>query len=116
MDTHLVGLWAFSKNAESTDEWFLEVFPDGRLAQFYKQHPAMERYVAMTMRGVHLGEDRFQIKTKQDVDGYPIAMKRDGANLVIINKGVRFVCRPQYRLYENHLRTPQSRCDLSAGG
>lgn len=95
MNSALVGLWAFHHNERPTEEEIvLQVFPDGRLAQFYKQHPSLTRRVVMTLHTTPEGGDTYRVRTTADAPGYLITMRRDGPNLVIENNGHTFVARP----------------------
>jgi hypothetical protein len=101
----LQGIWTFRRAREGAEEdLFMEILADGRIVQFYKQHPSLAKYIAMTMRAcAETGaENAFRIKTSADAAGYLITMRRDGAYLAIVNRSETFVCRP---VSENELPT-----------
>lgn len=94
MNPNLVGLWAFESERMAPEEVIMQIFPDGRLAQFYKQHPSLTRYVTMTLHATSEGDDIFRVRTTTDAPGYLITLRRDGPNLLGENKGGTFVARP----------------------
>lgn len=95
MNSALVGLWAFHRNEHPTEEEIiLQILPDGRLAQFYKQHPDLTRHISMTLHATAEIEDTLRIRTTADGPGYLTTMHRDGPNLVIELNDHKTVARP----------------------
>jgi len=94
MNPDLVGLWTFQTEHTAPDGIILQVFPDGRLAQFFKQHPSFTRRVAMTLQATPEGGDTYRARTTAEASGYLITLRRDGPNLVSENNGHTFVARP----------------------
>jgi hypothetical protein len=93
MDEKLQGVWSFRRAGEAREEEIVEIYHDGRIAQFYKQHPSIDAYINMTMRASLEADDVFRVKTEPDAEGYLIAIRRENATLVIVNQGQHIVCR-----------------------
>jgi hypothetical protein len=92
MDASLTGTWIFREERPFVQDIVLTVFPDGRLAQCFRQGASLTRVVASTMRAAEEG-GLYRVKTEATASGYVISMVRDGDSLIIENKGRRTVCR-----------------------
>lgn len=93
MDERLQGVWIFPGASGEGGEIILQIFPDNRLAQFYKQHSSLAKHVCMTMRATPEAAGTFRVKVTPEAEGYLIDMRREGDNLVIMNKGGEFIYR-----------------------
>lgn len=92
MDASFVGTWIFKQEEPFVQDVVLTIYPDGRIAQCYRQGASLSRYIASTMRAS--AEDGFyRIKTEASAPGYLISIFRDGEFLVIDNRGHRTTCR-----------------------
>ena len=77
----------------------LTIYPDGRIAQCYRQGASLSRYIASTMRA-SAEDGLYRIKIEASAPGYLISIFRDGEFLIIDNRGQRATCR---RLLEDEL-------------
>lgn len=93
MNEALVGTWAFRPNQDSTGEVLFEIFAVGRMIQPFRQHVSLPKYLPGKMLCSLEGPDTYRIKTKPDADGYLVTMRREGPALIIVNRGLTFVCR-----------------------
>jgi hypothetical protein len=89
----LAGNWT-TGHLDNGEEQFLRISTDGRLAQFYKQHPGLDRHIGATMHANSEGGHTFRIRVKPDTEGYLLEMYRDDAKLVIVNRDQTTVWHP----------------------
>jgi hypothetical protein len=94
MNPDLVGLWTFQTEPTAPEGIILQVFPDGRVAQFYKQHPSLTRRVAMTLHATPECGDTYRARTTADAPGYLVTLRRAGPNLVTELNGRITVAHP----------------------
>ena len=89
----LEGTYGFRLTPDSQVEEIIHIYEDGRIVQFVHQHPSIDKRVAMKMRAYPEGDCIFRIKVRPSAEGYLVEIRRDGAGVVIVNKGMKFVCR-----------------------
>lgn len=91
MDPSLVGIWGFREERPFEQDIIFTVYPDGRLAQFFRQAASLERVVSSTM---HTSPEngQYRVKIAASAQGYLVSLFREGEALVIENKGKRTVC------------------------
>ncbi|HEX2100810.1 MAG TPA: hypothetical protein VHF69_09110, partial [Candidatus Synoicihabitans sp.] len=93
MDPPLVGSWQFRQATPFVQDIVLTIYPDGRMAQFFRQAASLSKIVAGTMRASPEAA-HFRVKTDSSPPGYLVSMAREGETRVIERHGIRIVCRP----------------------
>ncbi len=81
------------RHLEPGEDDLIEIFADGRIVWFFEQHLSKTEHVGMTMRFSPEANDVFRVRTTPDAPGYLVMMRLEGTNLVIVNKGRRFIFR-----------------------
>ncbi len=93
MNPAFIGIWTFKSQGAFEDDIIFQIFEDGRLAQFFRQHAAAQEHVVSTMHVEQLEGGQFRVRVAAELPGYQIRMRLEADELVIENRDRVFRCR-----------------------